>query len=344
MVRNIKYVWKGMTYSRLKELVDENPRIRVFPLVDSPGKINRLSPVTSVVNTSLIVDSMILLGSITSFELLKLIKKQISDERRMEEVERLRHEARFRCVMEWSTDLPITNYLLLNRSFEESVNTDISFKHKGRKVTLTLPNHSEHRVVCSDVSETNNGKAQTHLETPTLNQLAQALYHCNGMSESQFHDIKHLEAMLDVPSKDEEPLKSEPASSSTGYEKLSERTRCVVALKPITVTNTRRWSTDCETDDSSVDSNKSTNENLQVRRILQQSYSSREWSSCSLFTAFEADSEATEHHYNIREQNKPGRRRKRWNESLDGRTSPPREIKLLLDGNASNQHPQVDST
>lgn len=38
MVRDVKYVYKGMTYNRLKELMDENQKIKVFPLVDSPGK------------------------------------------------------------------------------------------------------------------------------------------------------------------------------------------------------------------------------------------------------------------------------------------------------------------
>lgn len=37
MVRNIKYIWKGMTYEQLKNVVKENPKIRSFPLVDSPS-------------------------------------------------------------------------------------------------------------------------------------------------------------------------------------------------------------------------------------------------------------------------------------------------------------------
>lgn len=51
MVRNVKYIWHGITYQKLKEILKENRKLRGFPLVDNP-------------------DSMILLGSIQRLELI----------------------------------------------------------------------------------------------------------------------------------------------------------------------------------------------------------------------------------------------------------------------------------
>lgn len=65
MVRNVKYIWHGITYQKLKEILKENRKLRGFPLVDNP-------------------DSMILLGSIQRLELIKLIEKHIGRERRLQ--------------------------------------------------------------------------------------------------------------------------------------------------------------------------------------------------------------------------------------------------------------------
>ena len=65
MVREVKYIWHGITYQRLKEILKENRKLRGFPLVDNP-------------------DSMILLGSIQRLELIKLIEKHIGRERRLQ--------------------------------------------------------------------------------------------------------------------------------------------------------------------------------------------------------------------------------------------------------------------
>lgn len=37
MNRDIKYVWKGMTYEKLKNIVEENKEIRSFPLLNAKG-------------------------------------------------------------------------------------------------------------------------------------------------------------------------------------------------------------------------------------------------------------------------------------------------------------------
>lgn len=65
MVRDVKYIWHGITYQRLKEILKENRKLRGFPLVDNP-------------------ESMILLGSIQRLELIKLIEKHIGRERRLQ--------------------------------------------------------------------------------------------------------------------------------------------------------------------------------------------------------------------------------------------------------------------
>ena len=38
MVRNIKYIYNGMSYKDLKNCIKEGRRVRAFPLVDNPSK------------------------------------------------------------------------------------------------------------------------------------------------------------------------------------------------------------------------------------------------------------------------------------------------------------------
>ena len=38
MNRNIKYIWNGMTYNELKDMMRVSRRVRSFPLVDSPSR------------------------------------------------------------------------------------------------------------------------------------------------------------------------------------------------------------------------------------------------------------------------------------------------------------------
>jgi len=54
MLRNVKFIWRGMSYKDLKSVVKENKSIKGFPLVEDPR-------------------SMILLGSIARQHLLKVI-------------------------------------------------------------------------------------------------------------------------------------------------------------------------------------------------------------------------------------------------------------------------------
>ncbi|ENN73256.1 hypothetical protein YQE_10152, partial [Dendroctonus ponderosae] len=65
MVHDVKFVYLGMTYEELKNILKSNKQIRVFPLVDNAR-------------------NMILLGSVARNELIELIERQIGFGRRME--------------------------------------------------------------------------------------------------------------------------------------------------------------------------------------------------------------------------------------------------------------------
>lgn len=41
MVRDVKYIWYNMSYRDLKKVLRENKVLRIFPLVDKHGKIDR---------------------------------------------------------------------------------------------------------------------------------------------------------------------------------------------------------------------------------------------------------------------------------------------------------------
>ncbi|XP_014603847.1 PREDICTED: chloride channel protein 2 isoform X1 [Polistes canadensis] len=86
MVRDVKYIWHGITYQRLKEILKENRKLRGFPLVDNP-------------------ESMILLGSIQRLELIKLIEKHIGRERRLQVAQKWHKEAEERAKEEMERQL-----------------------------------------------------------------------------------------------------------------------------------------------------------------------------------------------------------------------------------------------
>lgn len=65
MIRDVKYIYEGMTYEQLKHMLKENRRLKSFPLVDNP-------------------DNMVLLGSIQRIHLIELIEQHIGRERRLQ--------------------------------------------------------------------------------------------------------------------------------------------------------------------------------------------------------------------------------------------------------------------
>merc|ERR1719495_2409670 len=66
MVRDIKFIWYGMTYRELRRVLREGRKLRGFPLVDNP-------------------DQMVLLGSIQRTELIHAIERQIGKDKRLAE-------------------------------------------------------------------------------------------------------------------------------------------------------------------------------------------------------------------------------------------------------------------
>lgn len=65
MLRDVKYIFFGMTYNQLKSLLKENKHLKTFPIVDKP-------------------ESMVLLGSIQRVALIQVIEKHIGKERRLQ--------------------------------------------------------------------------------------------------------------------------------------------------------------------------------------------------------------------------------------------------------------------
>ncbi|KAL7019495.1 hypothetical protein ACKWTF_011136 [Chironomus riparius] len=74
MVRDVKYIWQNITYQELKEILKRNKQLRSLPLVDNP-------------------DTMILLGSVQRYDLIKMIDKHIGREKRLEMATRMKKEA-----------------------------------------------------------------------------------------------------------------------------------------------------------------------------------------------------------------------------------------------------------
>lgn len=74
MLREVKYIWQGISYQTLKEILKQNKTLRGLPLVDSP-------------------DNMILLGSVQRYELIKMIDRHIGREKRLEVAAKLKKEA-----------------------------------------------------------------------------------------------------------------------------------------------------------------------------------------------------------------------------------------------------------
>ena len=62
MVRDVKFIWYGMTYRELRRVLRDGRKLRGFPLVDNP-------------------EQMVLLGSIQRTELIHSIEKQIGKDR-----------------------------------------------------------------------------------------------------------------------------------------------------------------------------------------------------------------------------------------------------------------------
>ncbi len=76
-IRDVKYIWYGMTYSDLRDILKDGRKLKGFPLVDNP-------------------DQMVLLGSIRRQELITAIENQIGRDKRLAEKSVRRQEEEMR--------------------------------------------------------------------------------------------------------------------------------------------------------------------------------------------------------------------------------------------------------
>ncbi|RZC39085.1 chloride channel protein 2, partial [Asbolus verrucosus] len=67
MVTDLKYIYHGMPFEKLKNMLKENKNIKSFPLVNNPVRL-------------------ILLGSISRLQLIELIERQVGKQRRLQEL------------------------------------------------------------------------------------------------------------------------------------------------------------------------------------------------------------------------------------------------------------------
>ncbi|XP_072383243.1 chloride channel protein 2-like isoform X1 [Diabrotica undecimpunctata] len=81
MVRDVKYIFYGMSYQQLKVVLKENRQRKSFPLVDNP-------------------ENMVLLGSIQRMPLIQIIEKHIGKERRLQIAAIRQREAKEKAIEE----------------------------------------------------------------------------------------------------------------------------------------------------------------------------------------------------------------------------------------------------
>ena len=103
MVRDIKFIWYGMTYRELRRVLREGRKLRGFPLVDNP-------------------DQMVLLGSIQRTELIHAIERQIGKDKRLAEAamrnnEKKKREAEEQRLQQEQRLQEVITYLILRWTF-----------------------------------------------------------------------------------------------------------------------------------------------------------------------------------------------------------------------------------
>ncbi|XP_074107316.1 chloride channel protein 2 isoform X1 [Cotesia typhae] len=129
MVRDVKYIYHGISYQKLKDTLKENRKLRGFPLVDNPA-------------------SMILLGSIQRLELIKLIEKQIGRERRLQVAQKLHKEAEERAKEEMERQLRDPERTRRPSRFEVIPAPDILKMQRQSVSDLTNVDHHTFHTPC----------------------------------------------------------------------------------------------------------------------------------------------------------------------------------------------------
>lgn len=136
MLRDVKFIWYGMTYKELRQVLKDGRNLRGFPLVDSP-------------------DSMILLGSIPRTELIGAIESLIGRHRR-HQVAMQRYGAK-----------------LKQKALEEQrmIQKRIDEAEKARKLAAAMAAEEEEKKLTSNTLDTatpNKGRRPSRFEVTTI--------------------------------------------------------------------------------------------------------------------------------------------------------------------------------
>ncbi|XP_050688175.1 chloride channel protein 2-like isoform X1 [Eriocheir sinensis] len=121
MVRDVKYIWYGITYRQLKNILKEHKKIRSLPLVDSP-------------------DSMILLGSIQRSELISMLEEHLGKDRRLRVINKWKFAAQNKLPL-----LRKTNSLLGALEDENTRNEERDKEEERKKTKQRLIDIAEAR-------------------------------------------------------------------------------------------------------------------------------------------------------------------------------------------------------
>ena len=115
-IKDVKYIWYGMTYSELRDVLRHGRKLKGFPLVDNPNQ-------------------MVLLGSIRRQELIAAIEKQIGRERRLAEKSVRRQEAESRKKKQQEDDriAAIAAELEKTKKEKEELKDDIASSSAARR-------------------------------------------------------------------------------------------------------------------------------------------------------------------------------------------------------------------
>lgn len=136
MLRDVKYMWQGISYQKLKQLLKSNQKLRSLPLVDSP-------------------ESMVLLGSVQRQELIKIIEQQIGREKRMATAYRWHEEE----IKEQAADRRSSR-------FEIVPTQDIqSLRQLHSDATVSNGSPDQQRSILKKSSRSHDSLSSTHSQT-----------------------------------------------------------------------------------------------------------------------------------------------------------------------------------
>uniref|UniRef100_A0A915PI94 Chloride channel protein n=1 Tax=Setaria digitata TaxID=48799 RepID=A0A915PI94_9BILA len=158
MVRNVKYLTKQSTYDELQELLTTTHKLLAYPLVDNPS-------------------SMILLGSVSRENLLRLLNKIVGDEaRHAEYLRRMQSQRNFDKTTKDDESCKaegIVKFSICSVFPKAETQTDAEDIQRSRTGSLELGKNQELKLK-SSVSEYDVRKSKEALHKENLNQLGKS--------------------------------------------------------------------------------------------------------------------------------------------------------------------------